>query len=179
MNYRINWQELNSEQKNTGGGSNDQKMTINPQDPKSTSCYPPLSSLHWYPFEDMLTLIPPPENVTSRHMAIEREVKANSGMPQKCNLNIWADPKYWLVFLICLFILNASRQTTVIWLYYIYVNSVYNQVRVCGPIGMFVCFFIIPTNPVDPSLKIYKVLYNIPLVLSIICHTYVMFHNQK
>ena len=30
--------------------------------------------LHWYPFEEELTLIPPPENVTSHHMAIAREV---------------------------------------------------------------------------------------------------------
>ncbi|CAL8363301.1 unnamed protein product [Boreogadus saida] len=30
--------------------------------------------LHWYPLEDVLTLIPHPENVTARHMAIAREV---------------------------------------------------------------------------------------------------------
>ncbi|KAF3841134.1 hypothetical protein F7725_006996, partial [Dissostichus mawsoni] len=33
-----------------------------------------LPDLHWYPLQDVLTLIPPPENVTSRHMAIAREV---------------------------------------------------------------------------------------------------------
>ena len=30
--------------------------------------------LHWYPFKGILTLIPLPENVTSRHVAIAREV---------------------------------------------------------------------------------------------------------
>lgn len=28
---------------------------------------------HWYPFEDMLTIIPPPQNVTSRYMAIAKD----------------------------------------------------------------------------------------------------------
>lgn len=36
--------------------------------------WPLRDDLHWYPFEDVLTLIPTPENVTSRHMAIARAV---------------------------------------------------------------------------------------------------------
>ncbi|CAL8270957.1 unnamed protein product [Arctogadus glacialis] len=36
--------------------------------------WPLREDLHWYPLEDVLTLIPPPENVTARHMAIAREV---------------------------------------------------------------------------------------------------------
>ncbi|XP_029316085.1 uncharacterized protein LOC115027144 [Cottoperca gobio] len=36
--------------------------------------WPLRDDLHWYPLQDVLSLIPPPENVTSRHMAIAREV---------------------------------------------------------------------------------------------------------
>ncbi|CAL8359136.1 unnamed protein product [Arctogadus glacialis] len=36
--------------------------------------WPLREDLHWYPLEDVLTLIPPPENVTARHMAIAREM---------------------------------------------------------------------------------------------------------
>ncbi|XP_056454193.1 uncharacterized protein LOC130388732 [Gadus chalcogrammus] len=36
--------------------------------------WPLREDLHWYPLEDVLTLIPPPENVTARHMAIAREL---------------------------------------------------------------------------------------------------------
>lgn len=36
--------------------------------------WPLRDDLHWYPFEDMLTTIPPPERVNSRHVAIPSEI---------------------------------------------------------------------------------------------------------
>lgn len=35
---------------------------------------PVRDDIHWYPFGDVLALIPPPENVTLRHMAIAADV---------------------------------------------------------------------------------------------------------
>lgn len=37
---------------------------------KNCFFWPLKEDVHWYPFEGILTIIPPPKNVTSRHLAI-------------------------------------------------------------------------------------------------------------
>ena len=41
---------------------------------KNNFFWPLRDDILWYPFEDMLTIIPPPEKVNSRHVAIATEI---------------------------------------------------------------------------------------------------------